>query len=120
MTVALIKKSDYSNALEAAIEMCGGFKQLKPEHKVLIKPNLVIGGRRGIFPPFGRVTTSDLMEKLVQLLIDKGCRDITISGKKQLAIRVCKMAAFKLGLYKEDYGYWDPYQSSEFDMNFYR
>jgi len=82
MTVALIKKSDYSNALEAAIEMCGGFKQLKPEHKVLIKPNLVIGGRRGIFPPFGRVTTSDLMEKLVQLLIDKGCRDITISGKK--------------------------------------
>ena len=78
MTVALIKNTDYPNALEAAIEMCDGFKQLKPEHKVLIKPNLVIGGRRGIFPPFGRVTTSDLMEKLVQLLINKGCRDITI------------------------------------------
>jgi len=78
MTVALIKKSDHPNALEAAIEMCDGFKQLKPEHKVLIKPNLVIGGRRGIFPPFGRVTTSALMEKLVRLLIDKGCRDITI------------------------------------------
>lgn len=41
-------------------------------------------------------------------------------AKKQLAVRVCKMVAFKLGLYKEDYGFWDPYQSSEFDMNLYR
>jgi len=30
------------------------------------------------------------------------------------------MVAFKLGLFKEDYGFWDPYQSSEFDMNLYR
>ena len=78
MAVALTKKSDHPNALEAAIEMCEGFARLLPEHKVLIKPNLVIGGKKGIFPPFGRVTTSDLMEKLVQLLLDKGCRDITI------------------------------------------
>jgi uncharacterized protein (DUF362 family) len=78
MTVALIKKPDYPNGLEAAIDICGGFKQLKSDHKVLIKPNLVIGGRRGLFPPFGRVTTADLMEKLVQLLIDRGCREITI------------------------------------------
>ena len=41
-------------------------------------------------------------------------------AKKQLAVRVFKMVAFKLGLFKEDYGYWDPYQSSEFDMNLYR
>jgi uncharacterized protein (DUF362 family) len=78
MTVALVKHSDHPDPVAAAIEMCDGLRDLAPGHRVLIKPNLVIGGKRGAFPPFGRVTTAHLMEKLIRLLQAKGCRHIAI------------------------------------------
>ena len=44
MTVALVKHSDHPDPVAAAIEMCDGLRDLAPGHRVLIKPNLVIGG----------------------------------------------------------------------------
>ena len=50
MAVALIKRDKYDNPVKAAIEMCNGFNALKPDHKILIKPNLVMGANKKIIP----------------------------------------------------------------------
>src|SRR3990172_988097 len=75
--VAIVKYDGTSNALRRAIELSGGFEGLKPEHKILLKPNILWGGTK-TFPPFGVVTTSTMVDHLLQLLRDGGCRDITI------------------------------------------
>ncbi len=43
MTVALIKRENFPNPIKSAIDLCNGFSALKPDHNVLIKPNLVMG-----------------------------------------------------------------------------
>jgi len=79
MSVALIKRNKQENSVKAAIQICHGFKALKPDHKVLIKPNLVMGANKKMIPPFGKVTTARVVEELIQALIEHGCKDITIS-----------------------------------------
>ena len=79
MSVSLIKRQEVGNLVRKAIEMCSGFKALKPEHKVLIKPNLVMGANKKMIPPFGKVTTSKVMEEMIQVLKEYGIRNITIS-----------------------------------------
>lgn len=78
MPVALIKRDSYTNPIKSAIELCGGFSALKPDHKVLIKPNLVMGADKKMIPPFGKVTTASVIEYLIQALFDHSCRKITI------------------------------------------
>jgi uncharacterized protein (DUF362 family) len=78
MSVALIKREKDRNPVQTAIEMCEGFSALKPEHKVLIKPNLVMGANKKMIPPFGKVTTAKVVEELIQALIEHGVRNITI------------------------------------------
>jgi len=43
MPVALSKRDNYTNPIKSAIERCSGFNALRPDHNVLIKPNLVMG-----------------------------------------------------------------------------
>lgn len=78
MVVAIVKRSDEKDALRKAIALCNGFEKLKKDQKILIKPNLVCGASQKTLPPFGIVTTARIIEELVRLLQDKGCRDITI------------------------------------------
>ena len=78
MTVALIKRDNYTNPIKSAIELCGGFNALKPDCSVLIKPNLVMGADKKMIPPFGKVTTASVIEHLIQTLLDHNCRKITI------------------------------------------
>lgn len=75
--VAVVKFDGTSNALRKAIELCGGFEELKPDHKILLKPNILWGGTKKL-PPFGVVTTSAIVGHLLELLHDQGCRNITI------------------------------------------
>jgi uncharacterized protein (DUF362 family) len=75
--VAVVKYDGTSTALRKAIELCGGFEKLKPDHKILLKPNILWGGTKKL-PPFGVVTTSAVVGYLLELLRDQGCRDITI------------------------------------------
>jgi len=75
--VAVVKYDGTTNALRKAIELCGGFEELKPDHKILLKPNILWGGTKKL-PPFGVVTTSAIVGHLLQLLRDYGCRNITI------------------------------------------
>ncbi len=41
-------------------------------------------------------------------------------AKKILIKRMVKMIGYKMGLYYEDIGLWEPYKSAEFDLNHYR
>ena len=78
MPVTLIKRDNYTNPIKSAIELCSGFNGLKPDHNVLIKPNLVMGADKKMIPPFGKVTTASAIEHLIQALLDHNCRKITI------------------------------------------
>ena len=75
--VAVVKYDGTPNALKKAIELCGGFEELKPDHKILLKPNILWGGTKKL-PPFGVVTTSTMVDHLLKLLCERGCKDITI------------------------------------------
>jgi len=75
--VAVVKYDGSSNGLRKAIELCGGFDQLKPDHRILLKPNILWGGTKKV-PPFGVVTTSRMVDHLLQLLREWGCKNITI------------------------------------------
>ncbi len=78
-SVAIVKYDGTLNSLRRAIELCGGFEELKPDHKVLLKPNILWGG--GVarkMPKYGVVTTSRIVEDLIQLLRERGCGDISI------------------------------------------
>jgi uncharacterized protein (DUF362 family) len=75
--VAIVKYDGTGNALERAIELCGGFEELKPSHKILLKPNILWAGTKKL-PPYGVVTTSTMVDHLLHLLREQGCTDITI------------------------------------------
>jgi uncharacterized protein (DUF362 family) len=76
MTVSLVRFDDARDSLRRAIELCGGFERLSKTDRVLIKPNNCF--RHRIMPPYGMVTTAKVLEGIVQLLIEYGCRDISI------------------------------------------
>ena len=38
--VAVVKYDGTPNSLKKAIDLCDGFKELKPDHKILLKPNI--------------------------------------------------------------------------------
>ena len=78
MSVSLIKRDNYTNPIKQAIKLCDGFSGLKPDHNVLIKPNLVMGANKKMMPPFGKVTTATVVEQLIQVLFENNCRKITI------------------------------------------
>jgi len=74
--VAIVKYEDIGS-VASAIEMCEGFKTLKPSDRVLLKPNICTAGA-GFMPPYGTVTTTRVVEGTVRALKDFGVRDISI------------------------------------------
>ena len=76
MTVSLLKFDGSLDSLRQAIEMCGGFDRLKRDDRVLIKPNNCF--RHRITPPYGMVTTSKIIDGIIRLLLEHGCKDISI------------------------------------------
>jgi uncharacterized protein (DUF362 family) len=76
MTVSLVEFDDPLDSLRKAVELCGGFENLGRNDRVLLKPNNCF--RHRIMPPYGMVTTSKVIEGIVHLLIEYGCRDISI------------------------------------------
>jgi len=75
--VAVVRYDGTANALRNAVKLCGGFDKLKPNHKILLKPNILWGGTNKL-PPFGVVTTSTMVDHVLQLLCEFGCKNITI------------------------------------------
>ncbi|MGC4122724.1 MAG: DUF362 domain-containing protein [Myxococcales bacterium] len=73
--VAVLQLADPLSTLRDALELCGGFERLRTTDRVLLKPNICVSEW---MPPFGMVTTTALLEALVQLLAEHGCRSISI------------------------------------------
>ena len=76
MTVSLVKFNNSMDSLSKAIELCDGFGKLDRNDQILIKPNNCF--RHRLLPPYGMVTTSKIVEGIIQLLVDYGCRNISI------------------------------------------
>ena len=76
MTVSLVKFDGSLDSLRRSIELCGGFEKLSRNDRVLIKPNNCF--RHRIMPPYGMVTTSWIIDRVVRLLLEYGCKDISI------------------------------------------
>jgi uncharacterized protein (DUF362 family) len=76
MTVSLVKFDGSLDSLRKAIELCDGFEKLNKNDRVLIKPNNCF--RHKIMPPYGMVTTSTIVDGVIQLLLERGCKDISI------------------------------------------
>jgi uncharacterized protein (DUF362 family) len=76
MTVSLVKFDGSLDSLRKAIELCQGFEKLGRNDRVLIKPNNCF--RHKIMPPYGMVTTSTIVDGVIQLLLERGCKDISI------------------------------------------
>ena len=77
--VSIVKYDGTINSLKNAIEQCNGFSELKQNDKVLLKPNIVwSGGGTKKIPKYGLITTSKIVEDIIQLLHQHGCRNISI------------------------------------------
>jgi len=76
MTVSLVKFDGSLDSFRKAIELCDGFGKLNRNDKILIKPNNCF--RHRLLPPYGMVTTSKIIDGIVQLLLEHGCKDISI------------------------------------------
>ena len=76
MTVSLTRFDGSLDSLRRAIELCNGFAKLGSDYRILIKPNNCF--RHAITPPYGMVTTTRIIDLIIQLLLEYGCRDISI------------------------------------------
>ena len=77
-SVSIVRYKENHETIRNALELCGGFKDLKANDKVLIKPNIVMASRRKKIPLYGVVTTTRVIEDIIILLREYGCNDITI------------------------------------------
>ena len=76
MTVSLVEFDGSLDSLYRAIDLCNGFDKLNTNDRILIKPNNCF--RHYIMPPYGMVTTTWIIEGIIKLLIEYGCRNISI------------------------------------------
>jgi len=76
MTVSLVRFDGSLDSLRRAIELCDGFAKLRSGDRVLIKPNNSF--RHPVMPPYGMVTTSRIIDLIIQSLLEHGCGDISI------------------------------------------
>ncbi|MEW5913232.1 MAG: DUF362 domain-containing protein [Thermodesulfobacteriota bacterium] len=76
--VSLVRFERGGESVRRAVEMCEGLSMLKAGAKAFIKPNVVFWTRSVDFPKWGVITTSRVVEDMVQLLKEHGVDDITI------------------------------------------
>lgn len=75
---AIVNYESSEQSVPKAVELVGGFIDLKPGDRVFVKPNIVFWTRAAEFPKWGVITTSTVVEQIVALLKDHGIDDITI------------------------------------------
>jgi uncharacterized protein (DUF362 family) len=75
--VAIVRYDGTFDSFAKAIKLCNGLDGLKASDKVLLKPNILWGGRKPD-PPYGRVTTSTIVGYVLQMLRDRGCSEIAV------------------------------------------
>jgi len=76
--VAIVRYEKPIESVRRAIELCGGLDHLPAGGRVFIKPNIVFWTRKVVFPKWGVITTSRMVEDAVVLLKEHGVDHITI------------------------------------------
>ncbi len=100
--VSLIQYRRSPDSLKESITLCDGFAALKPNMRVLIKPNLVAWDDQFPMAPYGVYTTTRLVEDLIICLKHFGCSDIAIGeGSVEIKEGVGTMRAFEMLGYRD-------------------
>ncbi len=76
--VSVVKYEKSFESAAKAVELCGGIERIKKGSKVFIKPNIVFWTKEVVFPKWGVITTSRIVEDMIILLKNNGVDDITI------------------------------------------
>ncbi len=77
-TVSIVRYEEPLESVRKVVDLCKGLDHLPSNGQVFIKPNIVFWSRFGIFPAFGVITTSRVLEDMVILLKERGARKICI------------------------------------------
>lgn len=75
VAVSVVRLDEPLATLKRAIDLCGGWDGLGPGNRVFLKPNICLPRW---MPLYGMVTTTSVLEALVRLLSEQGCRNVTI------------------------------------------
>jgi uncharacterized protein (DUF362 family) len=76
--VSIVRYEKPGESVRKAVELARGLEKLERGAKVLIKPNIVFWTRTVPFPKWGVITTSRVVEDMVEILKERGLEDITI------------------------------------------
>jgi uncharacterized protein (DUF362 family) len=76
--VAIVRYERPLDSVRKAVELSHGLDHLPPRAKVFIKPNLVFWTKAVVFPKWGVLTTSRVVEDMVILLKERGIDDIVV------------------------------------------
>lgn len=77
--VSVVKYEKPMESLRRAVDLAGGIAELPAGARVVIKPNIVMWTTDVIFPKWGILTTSRIIEDMVVLLKEHGIDNITIA-----------------------------------------
>lgn len=76
--VAIVPYEKPGESVRKAVELSRGLDHLPKGARVIIKPNIVFWTRATVFPKWGIITTSRVVEDMVILLKERGIDDISI------------------------------------------
>ena len=79
--MSIVKFGDQKQNITRAVQMCGGLgfmQKITPSDKVLLKPNLVMRDEQFALPKYGVLTTSVVVEAVIKLLAEAGCKNVVI------------------------------------------
>ncbi len=76
--VSVVRYESPIKSVRKAVELSNGLENLPARAKVFIKPNIVFWTKATIFPKWGVITTSRVIEDMVLILKEYGVEDITI------------------------------------------
>ncbi len=76
--VSVVRYEKPYESVKKAVFDCGGLDHLPSKARVFIKPNIVFWSRACVFPKWGVITTSRVIEDMVVLLKEYGIEDIII------------------------------------------
>jgi uncharacterized protein (DUF362 family) len=107
--VSIVKYEKPLDSVRKAVDLCNGLDHLPSKAKVFIKPNIVFWTRAVIFPKWGVITTSRVVEDMIILLKERGIDDITIGEgivlePKDIETPAHAFETLGYGILKQKYG----------------
>ncbi|MHA1804573.1 MAG: DUF362 domain-containing protein [Promethearchaeota archaeon] len=76
--VSIVKYERPHESVRKAVELCKGLDHLPEKARVFIKPNIVYWTKECDFPKWGVLTTTRVVEDVIEILKEKEIDDITI------------------------------------------